>query len=156
VADTTVRYGSRGADVRRLQELVNKALRPCPHLDVDGHFGPRTESAVRLYQASVGGCIDGVVGTRTWAALKKKLIPRRDNSLAVPNPANFASAPWMAVAMREIGQSEIKGPDHNPAFWSIMQRPPFTQRLMKLRGVPHSSTGVCGRLASLEQIRRQL
>jgi len=114
VAATTVRYGSRGAEVRRLQELLNNALRPCPHLRVDGHFGPRTETAVRLYQASVGGRIDGVVGTHTWAALEKRLMPGRDESITDPSPANFASAPWMAIALQEIGQSEIKGSDHNP------------------------------------------
>ncbi|MEO6786056.1 MAG: peptidoglycan-binding protein [Chthoniobacteraceae bacterium] len=33
---------------------------------VDGHFGPKTESAVRAYQTGHGIGVDGIVGDQTW------------------------------------------------------------------------------------------
>lgn len=40
---SVLRRGSSGPDVVRLQELLNKHLRPSPQLKVDGIFGPPTE-----------------------------------------------------------------------------------------------------------------
>lgn len=57
----TIRKGSRGEDVKRLQEI----LRLLP----DGLFGPLTEEAVLQYQRERGLAADGVVGPRTWELL---------------------------------------------------------------------------------------
>jgi immune inhibitor A len=66
-SDPVLRRGSKGSDVRRLQQaLVNLAFDPGT---VDGDFGPRTEKAVRAYQTSRGLVGDGIVGKKTWAAL---------------------------------------------------------------------------------------
>lgn len=109
---TTLCYGSRGPDVEQLQELLNKRLQHSPKLCVDGHFGPRTASAVRLFQASVGIGIDGVAGPHTWAALHEEL--GRTHLVVVSIPANFPDTPWMEFAKKEIDQSEIPGSQHNP------------------------------------------
>lgn len=106
----SLRHGSRGPDVQRLQELLNKTLRTSPKLRVDGEFGPRTEAALRLYQASIGGRVDGVAGPRTWAALERKLSNHRVTAIT----GKSANAPWMKVAQQELGQSEIPGPKSNP------------------------------------------
>jgi len=38
--------------------------------DIDGDFGPNTESAVREFQTVFGlEEVDGIVGQKTWAAL---------------------------------------------------------------------------------------
>src|SRR5436190_17311777 len=56
--------------VRALQRRLRRAgERPGP---LDGLFGPRTESAVRRFQASHGLVIDGVVGPLTTAALRRQ------------------------------------------------------------------------------------
>ena len=62
----TLRYGSSGDDVKKLQEELNKNGYD---LSVDGQFGSKTQSAVQSYQKSKGLTVDGIVGTNTWGAL---------------------------------------------------------------------------------------
>lgn len=59
--------GSRGAAVRRLQNLLrNAGFDPGA---IDGIFGARTESAVRELQRRRGLPVTGIVDVRTWQAL---------------------------------------------------------------------------------------
>ncbi len=68
-AQRMLRQGARGLDVAKLQVLLKRAgLNPGP---VDGIFGPRTNAAVRQYQASRGLVVDGIVGPKTWGALNR-------------------------------------------------------------------------------------
>lgn len=62
----TVRYGSSGDDVKKLQELLNQNGFK---LNVDGQFGPDTQIAVKRYQQQNGLTVDGIVGNNTWGAL---------------------------------------------------------------------------------------
>src|SRR5262245_59692600 len=102
-----LRNGEKGEEVKQLQQLLNQRLSPSPNLSVDGDFGARTEAAVRLYQASVGLGIDGVVGPRTWEALETGVVTNPAKAVSVP--ASYPDAPWMAVAMNEVGQREVSG-----------------------------------------------
>lgn len=62
---------SRGEDVRTLQEnLKLLGFQPGP---VDGDFGEKTENAVISFQEMAGLLPDGIVGSRTQAALEKML-----------------------------------------------------------------------------------
>ena len=70
MAYTTIREGSRGEDVKRLQTLLNNEGYS---LDVDGIFGEKTQSAVRQYQRNQGLDVDGIVGANT---LERALQPR--------------------------------------------------------------------------------
>jgi hypothetical protein len=64
-----LKSGSRGEDVRHVQELLQMAGHdPGP---MDGIFGSRTDQAVRAFQGSRQLVQDGVVGPRTWEALTK-------------------------------------------------------------------------------------
>ncbi|MDO4837865.1 MAG: peptidoglycan-binding domain-containing protein [Clostridia bacterium] len=63
---TTLRKGSKGTEVRTLQELLNTMAYG---LEVDGIFGKATEAAVRGFQQISGLEVDGIVGAKTWAAL---------------------------------------------------------------------------------------
>jgi chitosanase len=53
-----------GDDVRRLQQVLKM-----PADEIDGEFGPQTESAVRAFQAAHGLNVDGKVGPATWQKL---------------------------------------------------------------------------------------
>ena len=63
-----VSYGSSGADVKALQQLLNILGYG---LVADGIFGGGTNSAVMNFQSKQGLVVDGYVGSATWAALGK-------------------------------------------------------------------------------------
>jgi hypothetical protein len=58
----TLRKGSKGEDVKKLQALL--------HIAADGDFGPKTEAALKLFQKDSRLVADGIAGPMTWAALK--------------------------------------------------------------------------------------
>lgn len=65
-----VKRGSTGAAVEELQERLNAAsYRNKKTLEVDGEFGPLTQSQVIRFQMDRGLEPDGEVGPITWAAL---------------------------------------------------------------------------------------
>ena len=57
----TIKLGSKGDTVKKLQKALNLA--------VDGNFGLKTDKAVREFQAKNKLTIDGIVGNNTWKAL---------------------------------------------------------------------------------------
>ena len=57
----TIRKGSKGDEVRKLQELLS--------ITADGSFGPVTKAAVVAYQSANGLKADGIVGPQTWGKL---------------------------------------------------------------------------------------
>lgn len=65
----SLKLGSRGEDVRRVQQLLGEAgFDPGK---TDGIFGQSTHDATIKFQRSRGLGVDGVVGPKTWAALTK-------------------------------------------------------------------------------------
>lgn len=62
-----LRKGSSGAAVSALQALLSEHGYA---LAVDGEFGPKTEQAVRAFQAKQGIAVDGIVGDVTWSRLE--------------------------------------------------------------------------------------
>jgi peptidoglycan hydrolase-like protein with peptidoglycan-binding domain len=66
--------GTRGADVRRLQQVLTElGLAPGP---VDGVAGPKTVAAVTSYQTAAGLRSDGIAGRVTRASLKAAYAER--------------------------------------------------------------------------------
>jgi peptidoglycan hydrolase-like protein with peptidoglycan-binding domain len=61
-----VRKGDKAHPVPSLQYHLRARGRT---VTVDGDFGPRTDAAVRAYQAEKSLAVDGIVGPQTWQAL---------------------------------------------------------------------------------------
>ncbi len=64
-----LREGTRGADVRTIQQQLNViagAYPRIPRVAEDGVFGPGTTAAVRTFQEIFGLTPDGIIGFSTW------------------------------------------------------------------------------------------
>jgi len=86
--NTLLKKGSKGSAVTQLQQL----LKDKGYLKgtVDGIFGNQTYSAVRSFQKDAGLAADGIVGSKTWAALQSGNTSSRGSS-----------------SSREIGSTEL-------------------------------------------------
>lgn len=85
---TALRYGSRGEDVRLVQDALNKVNGNCA-LTTDGIFGAATEEAVRNFQAANGLVVDGVVGNATWTALFSQVAAMQSELPIAYSEENF-------------------------------------------------------------------
>ena len=65
-----LRPGMRGDEVKEAQRLLNESELACG-LVCDGLFGPMTEAAVLSFQVARGLYDDGIIGSRTWAELRR-------------------------------------------------------------------------------------
>lgn len=75
----TLKKGSKGDEVEVLQHLLNvEGVK----VTIDGDFGPRTETAVKVFQMAKGLVNDGIVGPATWKALGVK-VENTSNSKCV-------------------------------------------------------------------------
>ena len=59
----TLKLGSKGEDVKKLQSYLN--------LYIDGVFGKLTEESVKKFQKDNGLVSDGIVGAKTWDKLEQ-------------------------------------------------------------------------------------
>lgn len=74
----TLRKGSKGDDVKTLQETLLSLGYSLPKHGADGDFGSETETAVKEFQRVNGLTVDGICGCATWAkldALSNPLAP---------------------------------------------------------------------------------
>lgn len=107
-----LRRGMSGAKVLQVQRRLKELgfFDGEPH----GNFGPKTEAAVKAFQAYAGLAVDGVVGDRTWGAL---FVPVEGTPQAAPSPPpRYEVPPWLMEALQDLGRGleEIPGPKHNP------------------------------------------
>ncbi len=88
----TLQRGSRGDDVRRLQEFLKQSPDVYPEGLVTGYFGTLTEAAVKKFQIKYGIETVGIVGPKTRAKLNKLFITKPDEKKEV-SPSVQATPP---------------------------------------------------------------
>ena len=66
ISKPTLKMGSKGAEVKELQIIMNKLGYT---LSPDGEFGPLTQASVKNFQRAKGLTPDGIVGPKTWEKL---------------------------------------------------------------------------------------
>lgn len=84
--------GSSGAQARKVQGLLNDALKPQNEITVDGDFGLMSALAVVKYQSSRGLAVTGRVGAKTLARLEGRTAapeaPRKPTIYLKPGTSN--------------------------------------------------------------------
>lgn len=69
----TIRKGSKGSLVKELQTDLKTLGYDIGKYGVDGDFGSATENAVKAFQKAHGLKQDGIVGEKTWGAIKNDM-----------------------------------------------------------------------------------
>jgi peptidoglycan hydrolase-like protein with peptidoglycan-binding domain len=93
----TLRVGSSGQDVRRLQRLL-VMMKLLDFEQIDGQFGAKTEAVVRAFQTDRGLTADGIVGAQIWHAL-----PADPNTPQIAAGAHGAVTTALQKALRTFG-----------------------------------------------------
>lgn len=94
----TLRQGSRGSNVRSLQTVLND--NGVNAGTVDGVFGPKTTSAVRDFQRSVGITVDGIAGPQTYSALNGN----QSDKATTTSKSNETSSPSSSTNVNQLIQ----------------------------------------------------
>ena len=128
-----IRKGSKGDAVRKAQ--TNLKARGYYWGDVDGLFGPQTDSAVRWYQGGRGLAVDGIVGPRTWARLDPPTVRNGSTGPAVtmlqqllgdfgydPGPIDGAFGPDTESAVKQFQKDFVLTVDGiaGPKTWAAL------------------------------------
>ncbi len=112
--DPMLRLRAMGPAVLELQRLLNAGGAPTV---VDGDFGLFTERSVRAFQSARGLTSDGIVGPRTWSALRNQAFP-------LPPAPDFATG---------IDVSHYQGPPSHPRIeWPLVARAGHAFAICKL------------------------
>lgn len=90
-----LRIGARGQSVAALQELLGIVGHD---VTIDGSFGATTRDAVERFQEAAGLVVDGVVGARTWTALRETAAIKPEIE---PEPQPEAPGPVMPEPTQE-------------------------------------------------------
>lgn len=69
MANTTLKKGSSGSDVKKMQQSLIDAGYDVGSTGADGIYGSATEAAVRKYQQDNGLAVDGIAGDQTQGKL---------------------------------------------------------------------------------------
>jgi cell wall-associated NlpC family hydrolase len=133
----TLRQGSRGADVRRLQ----LALRALGHRELPGttYYGPATTAAVKAQQRSLGWKQKGVATNGLWLSLQAGGLRPAASPSTKPSSSSSKGAKALAFAKKQLGEKYKYGAA-GPNAWDCSG---LTMKAWQAAGVnlPHSAAG---------------
>lgn len=102
-----LKSGSRGEDVRQVQERLHALGYNLCTPPADGIYGSKTKAAVKQYQRANSLDADGIVGPQTWAALFGGVqVPVEPVDMTIP--ANIGPIAAAAIAADLAGASELR------------------------------------------------
>jgi len=126
---TTLQSGSRGDEVRQLQELLKVAgFDPGT---IDGIFGPKTQAALRSYQEAQGLPVTGIANDEVWAALQGT-TPEQDTDL---------------TSIMEGETTWYKDPSR-PGVWFCVYKMPNSNRSIAFEATAAQMTAIFGEKAN--------
>lgn len=107
IAPRTLRKGDRGTDVEEVQRTLNAD--PRYPTKVDGIFGADTAASVRAFQADHGLNADGIVGPKTWEALRQTEADEteEDKPDEPEEPSEEPSAPPAPTIEQRLARLEL-------------------------------------------------
>ncbi len=117
-----LRNGSSGDDVKALQEKLNANG---ASLEVDGVYGPATESAVRTYQTSHDLAVDGIAGPNTLGSLNTTSTDAVAGTTTPADPTNPADDPRGSELIAP-GESRLWLNSDTGEYWIVYTVPPVT------------------------------
>lgn len=85
----TVRKGSKGDDVKALQEALLILGYALPKYGADGSFGDETLAALQAFQNACSLTVDGICGTATWTKLEA-LLNAESTTPETPESTTFS------------------------------------------------------------------
>ena len=101
---TALRVGSTGRAVREAQfylVLMSAYYPSIPRINIDGEFGPATETAVKAFQKLFGLTQDGVIGRATWDKLYQQSQVLRTSDGPV---RAYRLLPWPGLTLAQGAQ----------------------------------------------------
>jgi peptidoglycan hydrolase-like protein with peptidoglycan-binding domain len=127
VIGPNLKRGSKGPGVETLQRLLTQLGYP---VAVKGIFGPKTESAVRKFQAAEGISVDGICGPQTRRAMADAIKRRGSPPKPAPQPTPTpVSTSQLADNIVRIAKQERER-WHNPVAikeWQPAAKPILTE-----------------------------
>ena len=100
-----LKRGDNNEDVKKLQSKLG--------LEPIGNFGPKTEDAVKAWQAKNGLTADGIVGPNTWNKIMGiTQVPKPVAQPTAPAPQPVAAAPVANVAGLNLAKLKGHVPDN--------------------------------------------
>lgn len=99
IGNTTLKIGSKGENVRALQELLSSNSDMYPSGSQDGSFGPKTKIGVVQFQLAYGLSADGIVGAKTRSEM--------NNVIATGNGIDVSNSGIYNLSVVASGRNEI-------------------------------------------------
>ena len=140
-----VSYGSKGEEVRLLQEGLNRFGNY--NLDTDGIFGDKTKAAVTDFQKKNNLTVDGIAGENTWSALASSPAP-------AAAPADTGSTAAATPAQPEATTPSFSYGDYAPSE-TVAQAEALLQQQMAQKPGQYQSTWAGQLNDTIQQILNQ-
>ena len=114
--------GTTTSEVKWMQAALNYCIKNkglnASYLDVDGSFGPASQSATKAFQRKYGLSVDGSFGPSTIAKMKEVLKPAETPAPTTPTP----STPTPTQADHTVDYSSFSTPGSSDyAYWNGSQ-----------------------------------